>query len=382
VNATSPASISRLNSGEQSQYLASVVEQSRRYGQDIERSVEELAALLEKKTLECESLRVIASENYNGLRSAVRSEYEARLKAETRQQQELRSLQSRVDALQAERNQLVAELENLREVLQKYESAPPAAPYSSNDGSLFNRVLTGETNPKASTSWSVQPREYVPEGSQRELIQFVNNLEREHASALHAAGVFDFLKVVMQRLCTPLPNGTFSDLSTVVGRVLRERREVGHAGLEKEASFPVPTLEADPHQVAVALFLQDHPGKHALLQQQLDLYKGREHELYEKIHREHQLRQEALDEVSRGTESSRVLGKPQLDDPSSRTLEINARIVLMYRKYNPSKLVGKELNDLLAKYPPEVLLSALVEKYGPEPSAAERRELIRLMCTE
>ena len=389
---------STVGGNDQMAYLASVVEQSKKYGQDIERSVEELAHLLHKKTVECEGLRAIASENYNGLRESVRNEYEARLRSETRQHQELRSMQNKLDTLQAERNQLLAEVASLREVVQKMEDMPPAAPYSPNDNSLFNRIMRGTSdrsgddgNPKGLLSsvhsWNLATKGNIPEGSQRDLINYVNNMDREHAKALHAAGVFDFLKVAMHRLCTPLPNGTYSDLPSVIGKLLKERREsYGPESLANEAAKPIPTIHRDAHQEAVDIFLKDNPGQHLQLQQQLDLYKGREHELYAKIRRDHNLKvgfEEAVAPKAELSAAKQIEGKIPLDaSGGEQSLEINARIVLMYRMYNPSKLNGKELNEMLEKYPPEVLLSALIDKYGPEPTAAERRELIRQMCAE
>jgi hypothetical protein len=373
----------------EARFLRQVVQQAHTYGRDIEASIEHLSDLLRKKTVECEGLRSLAQENYDPLRRAVRREYEARMQMEARQAQEIRHYHRRVEELQSEKLALFQEVKSLRALVQELERTPPPSAYNENDNSLFNRVAYGSEGGGSpagiAASWKAgQEGVSAPTAtSQRDLITVLCSLQPEVADALASVGMFDFVKAALVRLCTRLQTGAYLDLSACVTQLLREHR-ADPTVLTRIAGAHVPLASTSDRQRVTQLFLANNPGQIQQLEALLAQYNGREAELFEAL-REHGGSHPALAKggaaapgaplMAPGTHIVLNATAPGAD-PS---VELHARIVLMYRKYNPAKLAGRDLNALLGKYPPEVLLTALIEKYGPEPTQAEKRELLRGM---
>lgn len=417
----------------QVQQLLQVIEATQRYGKEIEQSVEELAELLRRKTIECDGLRQIAQENYDPLRHAVRNEYNSRVKQESRHSQEQRALQHQIETLKLDRTKLQQELDSLRKLVQELQSVPPAVPFNPQSDTLLNRMLreggTGTLgDPYAATarggggggpprtltgaldgSASAQIAETMyltgdrsmtsPE--QRDFVNYIMSLGPDNAKALHNSGALDLVKVVCRRLCQTLPDGTYPDLGTTAGDVLRDLRN--GANLGAEASQPLRAIQPSWRQRCTQLFLANRPGQGRDLAALLDEYSGREEELYRRLKTELEADYAPNFEVTDGSPTgvmqplSQRLNSYQnaMDakagaqsiqatqkNTSVEDRELHARCLIMYRKYNPSKATSKEVQDMFRKYPPEVLLAALIEKYGPEPTAAERKFLVRSLMEE
>lgn len=388
------------SSREQVQYLQQVLQSSRQYGQGVEAAIEHLANLLHKKTVECEQLRALANENYAPLRSAVRSQFETSVRQEARQQAELRQLQSQIESLLTERTKMQQEITSLKALNKELEAAPPHASYNPSDKNLlFNRLAGGDgaaasaaaaqnssrgaADGPSVTSWNTSNHQVQPSvPSQRDFMNVLSSIDDSTALKLERAGLFDMLKVVCARMCTQakgMPPGHYPNLSDVVAHVLRERRDVANGGphqIASEAANPVPQVVTSDRQRATNLFLANNPNQFDELNMLLSQYEGRERDLYNKLKAQYE---------SGGVDLSAPRDAKTLGAQANRpgtggtdaTTELHARIMIMYRKYNPSKIGSRDLNDLLSKYPPELLLSSLVEKYGPEPTGDERRALIQ-----
>mgnify|MGYP001577601409 FL=1 len=405
-----PTTQSSIADAEQVEYLKQVIQQAKVYGRDIEGAVEHLADLLTKKTLECEGLRALASENYSSVRQAVQTEYQLRVRAEVRQEQEIRTMQSKCETMSIEKQRLENEVAALRALVKELEATPPHAPYNPKDSSLFNRVLAGTKDGSAlastTSSWNMPTGDGAPpEGNRMDLINYLWNIEPSAADQLDSAGVFDFLRLVACRCCQPLPgsNGLYPELNNVVTQVLRERREAGTGlptGAQRvELEDGIPVVNTTEKRKCIQLWRANKPNAAdtRTLEILLSQYSGREAELYAVLQKEF-----AADDAKRDAALSMLAQKgltsraradagqsPSAISSASNALaaggpggadntaELHGRIILMYRKYNPAKISGKELSELLIKYPPEVLLSSLIDKYGPEPTAKERRELIK-----
>lgn len=400
--------VGESNDEQQAEFLREVVLQSQRHGRDIESTIQYLNDMLRKKTVECEGLRTLAQENYDPVRRAVRREYEARVESENRQQTQMRTLLKRVEELQAERQTLQQEVASLKSLVSELERRPPPSSYSEFDGSLFNRViyddnddkpgaaaaaaaggaarnLQGGDNPSA--SWNLgqggailnAPRNQ----SQRDVIAALSGLDSEVAKGLESAQVFDFIKAVLVRMCTKNPaTNAFPDVVNVITTMLRERRNDPHS-VTKIAQMAIPVAQVSDRQRVTQLFLANNPGQLQELEMLLTQYNGREDVLYEQL-KERFYSADGRERVANNlaqnpsvimSTSDAVRANAVSTDPGT---ELHARIMLMYKKYNPQKLMQpKELNKLLSSYPAEIILASMVEKYGPEPSAQERRQLLR-----
>lgn len=385
--------VDEFHAQEQAEFLRNVVQQAQVYGKDIEASIEHLADLLHKKTVECEGLRALAQENYDHVRRSVRSEYEHRIRAEARQQQELRHLQMKIDGMVAERQQHQQEVQSLRALVKELEATPPHAAYNPRDASLFNRYMSADDDGNVKdiglASWDLKKSYAPPKGHHRDFINYISTLEPEMAHTLDNAGMFDFVKAVAVQLCTPLHNGTHPDLATVVTQLIRDRRSFGNKAISGIAAQSIPTVDYDDRQRVTDLFLANNPAEYQKLNMLLSSYEGRENELYETLREQYSTDADRA-EIAKKLINTKTGSMPNFESQdgsasafsvgagsADSAVELHARIVLMYKKYNPSKLNGKELNELLGVYAPEVLLAALVEKYGPEPTPAERRQLIK-----
>jgi hypothetical protein len=207
-----------------------------------------------------------------------------------------------------------------------------------------------------------------------------------------------------RRLVIPLANGTRPDIGVVTGELLRHLRS--GSDFAAEAMVPIPAAEVSTTEKIVSLFLANNPLMFKELQQLLKRFDGREEELYALLSREysdagnerHYAQQdklfspgeEPLWSAPAGAASFRQsqlskLGAAQIA-PQDKTVtidqrEMHARCVVMYKKYNPAKANSKEFTEMLRKYTPEVVLEALIERYGPEPSVEEQRSLIRNLFT-
>lgn len=411
----------------QVQQLLQVIEATQRYGKEIEQSVEELAELLRRKTIECDGLRQIAQENYDPLRHAVRSEYNSRVKQESRHMQEQRALQHQIETLKLDRTKLQQELDALRKLVQELQSVPPPVPFNPQSDTLLHRMLRdgsshthtgsrGLGEPSTlSSAMDGSASAHIAESmlltgdksmtcpEQRDFVNYVMSLGPDNARALHSSGALDFVKVVCRRLCRPLPDGTFPDLATTAGDLLRDVRNGANIGFE--ASQQIPTLQPSWRQRCTQLFLANRPGHGSDLAALLDEYNGREEQLYHRLKSDFASAlgpphfeemdgsppsgtmmplsqrlnsyQNAMD-AKAGAQSIQAKQK----NTSVEDRELHARCLIMYRKYNPSKATSKEVQDMFRKYPPEVLLAALIEKYGPEPTASERKHLVRSLMEE
>jgi hypothetical protein len=416
----------------QVQQLLQVIESTQRYGKEIEQSVEELAELLRRKTIECDGLRQIAQENYDPLRHAVRNEYNSRVKQESRHAQEQRALQRQIETLKLDRTKLQQELDSLRKLVQELQSVPPAVQFDPQSDTLLNRMfrdgstgtlgdpyaatMRGGSRPLPSTltgaldgSASAQIAETMymsgekamtsPE--QRDFVNYIMSLGPDNAKALHNSGALDLVKVVCRRLCQALPDGSYPDLGSTAGDVLRDLRNGANLGYE--ASQPLRALQPSWRQRCTQLFLANRPGQGRDLAALLDEHSGREEELYRRLKSEFEADhppnfedvegsptgtmqplsqrlnsyQNAMD-AKAGAQSIQATQK----NTSVEDRELHARCLIMYRKYNPSKATSKEVQDMFRKYPPDVLLAALIEKYGPEPTASERKYLVRSLMEE
>jgi hypothetical protein len=389
---------------EQVDYLQSVLENSRQYGRDVEAAIEHLANLLHKKTIECENLRALANENYAPLRNAVRTQFETTVKQEARQQSELRHLQGQIDSLLGERSQLQQEIGSLKSLVKELEGAPPHASYNPADKNLlFNRMAGdlsgggtddqrapnyGSSNGNADgaaalASWNLaaSPGAALPgNAAQRELMALLSTIDEVTSTKLDKSGMFDALKVICGRMCTQakgMPTGHYPPLTEVLSQVLRERRDASGGGahaLQVEASGSIPQVQTSDRQRCTNLFLANRPNDLDDLTMLLATYEGREGELYARLKTEFE--QAGGGDVDGGRRPADL--KPvDHGDRVDTTTELHARIMIMYRKYQPNKIGSRELNDVLAKYPPELVLNSLVEKYGPEPQGEERRMLIQ-----
>lgn len=133
----------------------------------------------------------------------------------------------------------------------------------------------------------------------------------------------------------------------------------------------------------------------------LEKWDGREDELYRKLLKEYKTRDPSGEFMNRVPTNSSVynggagpttLNPEQVSaamspTPYSRRFndgenvatdsELHLRVVLMYKKYNPERLESKEFGELVRKYPPETLLKALIERYGPEPTLQERKRIVK-----
>jgi hypothetical protein len=420
--------------------LLKVIEVSNRYGREIEHSVGEIAALLERKTLECEGLRRLASENHSTLASAVKSEYNSRVRMETKQGNEIRSLQTKIAAMRVEKDELQQEVESLRMMVRQLQSTPdPLNGREAGGDNLFNRLAGANSTGMVSgtgdgvSSWNM-PRPAQLVTSQRNLVNLVGNMDGDVATKLHSSGVFDFLLVLCQRLCTPVPgkDDVYPEMGVVVGQVLQEMRaERGLVGgalgspnvasgpngafvsppnntlAHQAATISVPLVKKSYRQRVIDLYLANNPEDYAKpstiedLHRLLEKWDGREDELYRKLLKEYKTRDPSGEFMNRVPTSSTVynggasptsLTSDQVaaavtPTPYSRQFndgesvasdsELHLRVVLMYKKYNPEKLESKEFGELVRKYPPETLLKALVERYGPEPSLHERKRIVK-----
>jgi hypothetical protein len=397
--------ISFADSAEEAEFLREVVYQSAKHGKEIEAAIEFLSEQLRKKTVECEGLRSLAQENYDPVRRAVRREYEARVSSESRQQHQQRALMTRIEELQAERQTLQQEVQSLKALVNELERQPPPSNYNEFDSSLFNRVAYSnggddhDDQQKNSSSSKSKGAKDDPNASwnlgnggsilnapkhqtQRDVLSGLSGIDSDVAKALEAGQVFDFVKALLVRMCTRLPNGAFPDLTGVITSLLRERRADPNS-LARNAAQPIPVAEVSDRQRVTQLYLANNPGQLQQLEMLLSQYQGREGELYE-ILRDRFYSEDGKAAVANALGTNKPVisstldasGRPQAISTDPAT-ELHARIMLMYKKYNPAKLASKDLNVMLSKYPPEILLSALVEKYGPEPSPAEKRELLR-----
>lgn len=393
--------------------LLDVIDASQRYGREIEQSVEELAELLRKKTVECDGLRALAQENHDPLRRAVRQEYDARIKQESRHTQEQRKLMQQIETLKNERTQMQQELESLRQLLKELQSVPPAIDYNRNSNSLLNHMLRSDVDPNnldgarsslqdairgvSTASWMMptDPAMLLP--AQRDFINYLTSLPPAHARTLQASGVFQFMRLLCRRLCAPLPDGTFPELGIVVGELLREIRSGGDIAAQADA--PIPTLQPSWRQKVTQLYLANYPMNGQQLALLLDEYQGREEELFKQIKKDVEAQNapafDEVDDTSSQSIQQRLGYRSALEakvgastiQPNARTnsveeRELHARCIIMYKKYNPSKAMSREVQEMLRKYPPEVLLAALVEKYGPEPTAVERKHLVRSLMED
>ena len=416
--------------------LLKVIEVSNRYGREIEHSVEEIAALLERKTLECEGLRRLASENHSTLASAVKSEYNSRIRMETKQSNEIKGLQTKIAAMRVEKDELQQEVEALRMMVRQLQSTPDAlnGRETGGDTSLFNRLAgSGSTGVVSGggdgiTSWNM-PRPSQLVAPQRNLINLVGNMDGNAASKLHSAGVFDFLLVLCQRLCTPIDGreDVYPEMGVAVGQLLQEMRaEKGliGAGLgtphaiagpngvvvsppdgslaHQAATIPIPLVKKSFRQRVIDLYLANNPEDYSKqstiedLHRLLEKWDGREDELYRKLIKEYKNRDPTGEFMNRVPTNSSVYSPTMSSEqvaaavsptPYSRRFhegedtpsdqELHLRVVLMYKKYKPEKLDSKDFGELVRKYPPETLLKALIERYGPEPTLQERKRIVK-----
>lgn len=422
--------------------LLKVIEVSNQYGKEIERSVEELATLLQKKTIECEGLRKLAAENHSALADAVKNEYNSRVRVETKQANEVRDLQNKIASMRVEKDELQREVETLRLMVEQLKSTPaPLTSKENHENTLFNRLAKGvdkkvSIEERMMTTWNM-PRPSQLTAAQRELVNFVGNISADVARSLQSAGSFDFLLVLCQRLCTPTnaKGDVYPEIGTTLGELLREfRMDVvsGQAGAlqtvpegraltndsyagsssggrlsiaQQASTGTIPLVKKSARMRVIDLFLannpQDYsqPNKVTELNKLLEENEGREEELYDTLLDLYRKRDPSASFLNRLPPNNYVYQPPQTpqnaavaaptflplsaggrdDIRGAPAEELHLRVTLMYKKYNPSKLHTAEFKELVTKYPPETLLRALIQRYGPEPTATERRDLVKLI---
>lgn len=417
--------------------LLKVIEVSNQYGKEIERSVEELATLLQKKTIECEGLRKLAAENHSSLAEAVKNEYNSRVRVETKQSNEIHDLQNKIASMRSEKDDLQREVETLRMMVAQLKATPASlTDREVHANSLFNRLAKGiDKKPTAEdhmlSTWNLpRPSQLTP--TQRDLVNFVGNISSDVARSLQAAGSFDFLTVLCQRLCTPVNDkgDVYPEMGATIGELLRELRlDVANGAVaisgnpadnflsavngqrlsiaQQAASATIPLVKKSARMRVIDLFLannpQDYtqPNKVTELNKLLEDNEGKEEELYERLLAEYRKKDPSGSFLNRLPPNNYVYQPPQTpqnatvpvpsasfkpaafngsdDIGTAAESELHVRVALMYKKYNPNKLQTKEYKELVAKYPPETLLRALIQRYGPEPTPAERRQLVRII---
>jgi hypothetical protein len=420
---------------QQVQELLLVIESSQQHGKEIEQAVVQLAELLRNKTAECEGLRSLASDTYGPLRHAVRQEYDLRLKAESRHALETRKVTMANEELRGENFELRTELAHVRRQLEELRQVPKQLDFNKDSQSVFARMMRdGLPEPSPAESTPALHRLMAAEATTpalRDFLGFMARMGVPHARAFHERQWFSVLKVLVLRLCsgesvvsaTPTGPSTsikYPELEVVMAGVVRDVRSSSAAAIEMEASRPIPTASRTPKEMVSDLYLANNPQKQRECDQLLLRFAGREEELYLQLKRaygapvfddfdaDNENVAVSSDGSGEGPRSMRSLsmsalaasrlkamgsprssvmmgsaaagGQPKLSPTELK--EMHARCVIMYKKYNPAKANSRDFSEMLKKYTPDVLLRALVEKYGPEPSAEERREIIRQLMMD
>ena len=485
------------------EFLRNAINESKKYGIEIEHTVEYLTDLLRRKTLECESLRTLAAENYEPVRRAIAEQYKSQKRVEKNAQNELKYFQGRIETLYSERTSLVQENVKLKERIAEVERKLLVAQTKQSkpdDDSFFNRILydnmdkppyqefrvhvSNPQTPLMSLLTQIPPKRCKDLQKMRALEIAKTMLEPDIASRLYKFGFFNYLHHLFTILLTDQktnPDSFATDISTAYKRYVEYAKNppehVSHAKNQHfkekisklyEAFMPEQKQELDA-------LLSLHRGHEAdlwtsTIQNMAEVFEEREKESgagggegtssslndtmttlggkNEKLAFLDDDEEGGSPRFSRSAfpeeDAKRVPGDlnydfrkdknndadkenaaidgeedndhtPYYDSPNlastargsallSRTsslspagyrnnnksaspasnhsditqehIDLHTRIVLMCAKYNPNKLYSKDLQKTMEKYPPEVLLSAFVEKYGPEPEGLERKKLL------
>ena len=408
---------------QQVQELLRVVESSQQYGREIEQSVVQLADLLKTRTLECDGLRTLATDTYEPLRRAVRQEYDMRLKAESRHALEHRKVTMANETLRNENYELRTEVAALRRRVEELEQVPKGVEFNRESQSVFARMMRdGAPEQLAADSplalfKVMQSEATTPQ--QRDFLQYIATMGVPHARAFQERRWFDLLKIAVRRLCTTekLPNNSsdsdllqspnlrYPEIEATLASVVRDARTNNASAIALEAQQPITLVSRSIKEKISDLYLANNPRKVGELEKLFQRYAGREEELYQTLRREYASPNfEEIDESDPGLGMNRRAGSiismsslqaagggsgGGLGTPVTRAKlsptelkEMHARCVIMYKKYNPAKANSRDFNEMLKKYQPDVLLNALVEKYGPEPTAQERKEIIKRLVEE
>ena len=390
--------------------LRSLVAEAGKYSEEISTSVISLQDQISRKRRDVDRLQLLlASPSMEGDEQLQRRQQAAMPKPsdliDPPQVVEYKHLVSQLEALRNERTQMQTDLVALRTLVAELSRVPQAVETSYAAGGaggrrrqLIDPQMEGlVTSPTA--SWNIG-KTSVTNSEQRDLINCLQYLTTDDAKPLQQ-GTLHFLRVLARRLVLPLPNGTRPEIGITVGEVLRELRR--GQDLADEALLPMPTAETTLTERIVSLFLANNPFSYGELQKLLAKFEGREDELYKLLQKEYGDMTQKLEEEQQqryqnpeddplwspaqpsSFRQSQLakLGTSQIN-PINKSVsidqrEMHARCVIMYKKYNPAKANSRDFNELLKKYTPEVVLAALVEKYGPEPTLNERRQLVKEM---
>jgi hypothetical protein len=399
--------------------LRRMISEATVYSQQVASSVIALEQQISQKQTEIERIKKTRASGGGGGSSATfaraKQEREADAVVTTPQMVEYLALRQQLESIRNEQAQMQVDVAALRALVAELHPATTAAtasavphPDGGDDGTagggsgtatrrLRVNPATHEILTSPTASWNIG-RAAVTNSEQRDLIACLQYLPAADAKPLQQ-GTLHFLRVLARRLVLPLPNGTRPDIGICTGEVLRLLRS-GH-DLAAEAMLPIPTAEMTITEKIVSLFLANNTFSYGELQQLLAKYENREEELYKILQKEYS------DSTGKYVEEQRhfaageeplwapapapsfrqsqlaKMGTSQIT-PINKTVsidqrEMHARCVIMYKKYNPAKANSRDFSEMLKKYTPEVILDALVEKYGPEPSVAERRQLIKDM---
>lgn len=409
--------------------LLRVIEASQRYGKEIEESVQELAELLRQKTIECDGLRKLAKEKLDPIRSAVKGEYDHRVAQEQKHGQELRRLQGIIEQLKEERTKLRTEISELQALLKELQSVPPKVNYDPYQDTVLNEMLrAGDPKGKmlasaGPTTWNL-PNAAMSKalaGDQKEFLSQLMGLSAADAEVLENTGAFSFMKALARRLCLRANEGVVgaSELGVIAGEMIRDLA-ANQRDFAQEAAMPIPGVKKSWRQKVTELYFANWPRDTVRLPGLLERYEGREEELFHKLQSEAASNAAAMSfsTMDRNSSSSpdaitmaangggsfnaaanAKLGASLATSPSfsidalngslSRPItttngprsvddkEVHARCIIMYQKYCPEKVHSQDVADMMLKYPPDVMLAALIDKYGPEPSVSERKALIK-----
>jgi hypothetical protein len=473
--------------------LRGAVAEAKKYGAEIEATVEYLTDLLRRKTIECESLRTLAAENYEPVRRAILEQYRSQARVEKTALNEQKFLQHRIESLYGERTTFAAENSNLRDRVLELERqlSVARAPNQRVDAeSFFNRAVYGEQNrpPYAECRVSLSspavplmsqlaslPTERANDVARMGAFSLTKvMLDSDIADRLYRFGFWDFLQHFLKFALTEQAV-SHETLSTCVSSAYKEMVQYRAEPPEK-VSAGKNQFYAEKIASLYTAFLPDQlPERDALLA----LHQGAEFDLWQSaiqdmadIFEERQRERDAAaaaaaaaaavasttaastggggkrgkqeaaaaaaaqaaadaaaeaaaaadadgerprftrktdfgtggaasphsaaspggadaaslgDDVEnsgsqsrRARAASRIRRDGSASPPSlsDEALGLHTRIALLCLKHNPQKLRSKELDKLMQKYPPEVLLTAFVAKYGPEPEGAERQKLL------
>lgn len=456
-------------------FLRNAMGESKTFAKEIEHTVEYLTDLLRRKTIECESLRTLATENYMPVRNAILEQHKTQKKNEKNAQGELKFFQGRIETLYAERTSLMVENKHLKEAVARLEKEMHAAKLVSSradERSFFNKIMYGDDMEKpphqifrvgiASGAVPLMAKLTAMTPRQTGMLRQVGAiavtnwmLEPEVAVRLHHFGFWSY----MQHLMSVLLLQQQANASTL-GSSLSEAFKVYSNWLTDP---PAPVSNVKNQHYAEKLcqlyenFMQEQGTERDLL---LQIHQGNEFNFWESFvqplfeYFEERERLAGSGNVNKmpsqaakfrdmeahggklpdvdpspadvenappppapplmgGTDgspagssspsasrnrkrSSAAAGAAPASGsptsfaglgaslsasfpPSAAEQEHNdllTRIVLMCAKHNPQKLASNDLEKTLQKYPPQVVLQAMVSKYGSEPIGVEREKLL------